>query len=147
LAAVRVLITGGAGFIGSHVVAAYHRAGHEVRVLDALLPAVHPAYPGGVPGLEGVDLVVGDVRDRETVDRALDGVDAVCHQAAMVGLGVDVQDMPDYAGINGLGTAVLLAAMARGRPVGTGLLDGGLRRGPLRVPRARRRPRRAAPPG
>jgi dTDP-L-rhamnose 4-epimerase len=110
---VRILITGGAGFIGSHVVAACRAAGHEVRVLDALLPAVHPAYSDGVPGLDGVDLVVGDVRDRDTVDRALAGVDAVCHQAAMVGLGVDVQDMPDYAGINDLGTAVLLAAMAR----------------------------------
>jgi dTDP-L-rhamnose 4-epimerase len=110
---VRVLITGGAGFIGSHVVAACREAGHQVRVLDALLPAVHPAYPDGPPGLEGVDLVVGDVRDAATVDRALAGVDAVCHQAAMVGLGVDVQDMPDYAGINDLGTAVLLAAMAR----------------------------------
>ncbi|MEU2348097.1 NAD-dependent epimerase/dehydratase family protein [Modestobacter sp. NPDC049651] len=109
----RVLITGGAGFIGSHVVAAHREAGHEVRVLDALLPAVHPPYPGGVPGLDGVDLVVGDVRDPGTVDRALDGVDAVNHQAAMVGLGVDVQDMPAYAGINDLGTAVLLAAMAR----------------------------------
>jgi dTDP-L-rhamnose 4-epimerase len=110
---VRVLITGGAGFIGSHVVAACRSAGHEVRVLDALLPAVHPAYPDGVPGLAGIDLLVGDVRDPSTVDRALAGVDAVCHQAAMVGLGVDVQDMPDYAGINDLGTAVLLAAMAR----------------------------------
>ncbi len=109
----RVLITGGAGFIGSHVVAACRSAGHEVRVLDALLPAVHPAYPDGVPGLAGIDLLVGDVRDPSTVDRALAGVDAVCHQAAMVGLGVDVQDMPDYAGINDLGTAVLLAAMAR----------------------------------
>jgi dTDP-L-rhamnose 4-epimerase len=110
---VRVLITGGAGFIGSHVVSSVAGAGHEVRVLDALLPAVHPAYPDGVPNLAGVDLLVGDVRDRDTVDRALDGVDAVCHQAAMVGLGVDVQDMPEYAGINDLGTAVLLAAMAR----------------------------------
>jgi dTDP-L-rhamnose 4-epimerase len=110
---VRVLITGGAGFIGSHVVAACRAAGHEVRVLDALLPAVHPAYPDRPPGLDGVDLVVGDVRDARTVDRALQGVDAVSHQAAMVGLGVDVQDMPDYAGINDLGTAVLLAAMAR----------------------------------
>ena len=110
----RVLITGGAGFIGSHVVEACTAAGHEVRVLDALLAAVHPPYPGGVPGLDGVELLVGDVRDRDTVDRALSGVDAVCHQAAMVGLGVDVQDMPEYAGINDLGTAVLLAAMARG---------------------------------
>ena len=109
----RVLVTGGAGFVGSHVTTALLDAGHEVRVLDALLPAVHPTYPDGVPGLDGVDLVVGDVRDAGTVDRALDGVDAVCHQAAMVGLGIDVQDMPAYAGINDLGTAVLLAAMAR----------------------------------
>jgi dTDP-L-rhamnose 4-epimerase len=113
VAVVRVLITGGAGFIGSHVGAACRDAGHELRVLDALLPAVHPRYDGRPPGTEDVDLVVGDVRDRDTVDAALDGVDAVCHQAAMVGLGVDVQDMPDYAGINDLGTAVLLAAMAR----------------------------------
>jgi dTDP-L-rhamnose 4-epimerase len=109
---VRILVTGGAGFIGSHVVEAARDAGHEVRVLDALLPAVHPA--GVVPILpDGVELLVGDVRDAATVDRALRGVDTVCHQAAMVGLGVDVQDMPDYAGINGFGTAVLLAAMAR----------------------------------
>ena len=108
-----VLVTGGAGFIGGHVVAACRDAGHEVRVLDALLPAVHPDYPDGPPGLDGVDLLVGDVRDRSAVDRALDGIDAVCHQAAMVGLGIDVQDMPEYAGINDLGTAVLLAGMAR----------------------------------
>jgi len=108
----RILVTGGAGFIGSHVVGAARAAGHEVRVLDALLPAVHPA--GVTPSLpDGVELLVGDVRDAGVVDRALQGIDAVCHQAAMVGLGVDVQDMPEYAGINALGTAVLLAAMAR----------------------------------
>jgi dTDP-L-rhamnose 4-epimerase len=110
---VRVLVTGGAGFIGTHVAAACRDAGHEVRVLDALLPSVHPSYPDGPPRQDGVELLVGDVRDPDAVDRALTGVDAVCHQAAMVGLGVDVQDMPDYAGINGLGTAVLLAGMAR----------------------------------
>jgi dTDP-L-rhamnose 4-epimerase len=110
---VRVLVTGGAGFIGSAIVTASRAAGHEVRVLDALLPAVHPSYPDGPPGLDGVELLVGDVRDAAAVDRALDGVDVVCHQAAMVGLGIDVQDMPAYAGINDLGTAVLLAAMAR----------------------------------
>jgi dTDP-L-rhamnose 4-epimerase len=109
---VRILVTGGAGFIGSHVVSACRDAGHEVRVLDALLPAVHPA--GVEPTLpDGGELLVGDVRDAGMVDRALEGVDAVCHQAAMVGLGVDVQDMPEYAGINELGTAVLLAGMAR----------------------------------
>ena len=109
----RVLITGGAGFIGAHVVAACLEAGHEVRVLDALLPAVHPRYDGRPPWLADVELLVGDVRDPGAVDRALAGVDAVSHQAAMVGLGLDVQDMPEYAGINDLGTAVLLAAMAR----------------------------------
>ena len=145
---VRILVTGGAGFIGSHVVGAYRDAGHDVRVLDALLPAVHPA--GVVPDLpDGVELLVGDVRDAATVDRALDGVDAVCHQAAMVGLGVDVQDLPEYvvdqrvrhrgpAGRHGPG---------RHRPAGAGELDGGLRRGPLRVPRGRRRPGRAAAAG
>jgi dTDP-L-rhamnose 4-epimerase len=109
---VHILVTGGAGFIGSHVVSACRDAGHEVRVLDALLPAVHPA--GVEPTFpDGVELLVGDVRDAAMVDRALEGIDTVCHQAAMVGLGVDVQDMPEYAGINGFGTAVLLAGMAR----------------------------------
>ncbi|WP_324277138.1 NAD-dependent epimerase/dehydratase family protein [Blastococcus brunescens] len=110
----RILVTGGAGFIGSHIARACLDAGHEVRVLDALLPAVHPAgIEPTVP--DGAEMLIGDVRDRATVERALDRVDAVCHQAAMVGLGVDVQDMPEYAGINELGTAVLLAAMARAR--------------------------------
>ena len=110
----RVLVTGGAGFIGSHVVEALLAADDEVRVLDALLPTVHPPYPGGRPPLpEDAEIVVGDVRDPAQVDTALSGVDAVCHQAAKVGLGVDAQDMPDYAGINDLGTAVLLAAMDR----------------------------------
>jgi dTDP-L-rhamnose 4-epimerase len=109
----RVLVTGGAGFIGSHVVEALTSAGHEVRVLDALLECAHP---GGVPpfdGDPGFEFVQGDVRDAETVDAALLGVGAVCHLAAMVGLGVDFNDAPLYAGCNDLGTAVLLAAMAR----------------------------------
>ncbi|WBP84841.1 NAD-dependent epimerase/dehydratase family protein [Kitasatospora cathayae] len=108
----RILVTGGAGFIGSAVVRALAAAGHEVRVLDALLPAVHPR---GVPPVlpDGVELRHGDVRDAGTVERALAGVDAVCHQAAMVGLGLDLDDAPAYTGCNDLGTAVLLAAMAR----------------------------------
>ena len=105
-----ILVTGGAGFIGSHVVEALLTAGHSVRGLDALLPAVHPTSPA-VPA--GVDFVPGDVRDPDLVERALAGVDAVCHQAAMVGLGLDFDDAPDYVGCNDLGTAVLLAAMAR----------------------------------
>ncbi|WP_354637453.1 NAD-dependent epimerase/dehydratase family protein [Kitasatospora camelliae] len=108
----RIPVTGGAGFIGSAIVRALVTAGHEVRVVDALLPAVHPS--GTVPALPGgVEFRHGDVRDTGTVERALTGVDAVCHQAAMVGLGLDLADAPDYVGCNDLGTAVLLAAMAR----------------------------------
>ena len=89
------------------------------------------------------------MRDPATVDRALAGVDAVCHQAAMVGLGVDVQDMPDYAGTNDLGTAVLLAAMARAG-VGRLVLASSMvvyGEGALRLPRARHRARRAPAAG
>ncbi len=109
----RVLVTGGAGFIGSHVVEALTGAGHEVRVLDALLPCVHPGGISPLPGDPGFEFVHGDVRDAQAVDDALRGVSAVCHLAAMVGLGVDFNDAPLYAGCNDLGTAVLLAAMAR----------------------------------
>ncbi|MEU6682262.1 NAD-dependent epimerase/dehydratase family protein [Streptomyces sp. NPDC046832] len=90
----RVLVTGGAGFIGSHVVAALRERGHEAIVFDV---REDPA---------------ADVRDPAAVGRALAGVDAVCHQAAKVGLGDGVADAADYVSHNDLGTAVLLAAMA-----------------------------------
>ena len=109
----RVLVTGAAGFIGSHAVEAFTAAGHEVVGFDVLLPAVHPdpgAARARIP--DGVELIEADVRDPSAVRRALAGVDVVCHQAAMVGLGLDLNDAPDYAGCNDLGTAVLLAAMA-----------------------------------
>lgn len=107
-----MLVTGGAGFIGGHVVRALLEAGHEVRVLDALLPEVHGGdWPNSLdPRAERVQ---GDVRSAADCDASLSGVDAVCHQAAMVGLGVDLQDLPLYVGHNDLGTAVLLAAMER----------------------------------
>ncbi|MBB4927486.1 NAD-dependent epimerase/dehydratase family protein [Kitasatospora kifunensis] len=107
-----ILVTGGAGFIGSAVVRALAAAGHGVRVLDALLPAVHPS--GRAPQLPAqVAFRHGDVRDAALLEQALEGVDVVCHQAAMVGLGLDLDDAPEYVGCNDLGTAVLLAAMNR----------------------------------
>ena len=106
-----VLLTGGAGFIGSHVTAALLAAGHRVRVLDSAHPAAHSGPPPAE--VHGVPVLRADVRDREAVAGALRGVDAVIHQAAMVGMGVDLDDLPDYVGCNDLGTAVLLAAMAR----------------------------------
>ena len=105
-----ILVTGGAGFIGSHIVDLLVEAGQPVRVLDALLASAHRETPELNPAVE---LIVGDVGDAEVLARALDGVTAVCHQAAMVGLGVDILDMPTYVGHNDLGTAVLLAELAR----------------------------------
>ncbi len=101
----KILITGASGFVGGHVTEILREAGHDVAGLD--LRPRRPADPDAPP------VVAGDVRDGATLDRVLDGVDAVVHQAAKVGLGVDVSDLPGYASINVLGTAELLAAMAR----------------------------------
>ncbi len=124
----RVLLTGGAGFIGRHVLAELLNHGHDVRVLDSLRHDVHTG--GKTKPLAGAELIVADVRDAAAVERALQGIDAVLHLAAKVGLGVDVGDLPDYASSNDVGTAELLAAMARAkvRRLTLGKLDGGLRR-------------------
>ncbi|ONI61972.1 NAD-dependent dehydratase [Leifsonia sp. ALI-44-B] len=104
----RLLVTGGAGFIGSAIVRAALDAGWQVRIADNLRADVH----GGPPTIDPrAEFIRADVTDPQAMPAILDGVDAVCHQAAKVGLGVDFQDAPDYVGSNDLGTAVLLAAL------------------------------------
>jgi dTDP-L-rhamnose 4-epimerase len=105
-----ILVTGGAGFVGSHVVDALVEQGRAVRVLDSLLPGAHRHRPGYLnPRAEYLE---ADLADRAAVARAVDGVDAVCHQAAMVGLGQDMRDIAEYARHNDLGTATLLRGLA-----------------------------------
>ena len=104
----RVLITGGAGFIGSHLADRLLADGHEVRALDNLDPQVHPA--GDRPDYldAAVELQAGDVRDHDAVGRALDGVDAVVHFAAAVGVGQSMYEIERYTSINAIGAAVVL---------------------------------------
>ena len=105
----RVLVTGGAGFIGSHVVDVLVERGHDVVSLDAVAPGAHAASRTDLH--PGADHRASDIRDLDTMRDAVRGADAVCHQAAMVGLGVDLGDITDYASHNDLGTAVLLRAL------------------------------------
>jgi dTDP-L-rhamnose 4-epimerase len=104
----RVLITGGAGFIGSHLADRLLADGHEVRALDNLDRQVHP--DGERPDYldADVELQAGDVRDRDTVRRALDGVDAAVHLAAAVGVGQSMYEIERYTSINAIGAAVVL---------------------------------------
>jgi len=101
-------VTGGAGFIGSHVVDALLARGHEVAVLDSLDARVHAESPDYVDGR--AELIVGDVCDAKAVSRAMRGADAVSHQAALVGLGRGLADAPRYAMANDVGTATVLHA-------------------------------------
>jgi dTDP-L-rhamnose 4-epimerase len=111
----RVLITGGAGFIGSHLADELLAAGYSVRALDVLVDQVHegdrPEYLS-----DDVELIPGDVRGEEVVRGALEGVEAVVHLAARVGVGQSMYEQAEYAAANTLGTAVLLDALAE-RPV------------------------------
>ncbi|HTQ16380.1 NAD-dependent epimerase/dehydratase family protein [Mycobacterium sp.] len=102
----RVLLTGAAGFIGSRVDAALRAAGHDVVAVDALLPAAHGPNSVPPPGCRRLD-----IRDADALAPLLAGVDLVCHQAAMVGAGVDAADAPAYGGHNDFATTVLLAQM------------------------------------
>jgi dTDP-L-rhamnose 4-epimerase len=113
----RILITGGAGFIGSHLADELIRLGHDVRALDVMSPQVHGpdrARPGYLH--PGVELLRGDVRDPAVVRQSLEGIDVVYHFAAAVGVGQSMYELEHYISTNTLGTAVLLEALVR-RPV------------------------------
>jgi dTDP-L-rhamnose 4-epimerase len=112
----RILITGGGGFIGSHLADELLAAGYSVRALDSLVSQVHSTRTRPDYLDPDVELVVGDVRDRATVDRALDDVDAVYHLAAQVGVGQSMYQLCDYTSTNVGGTATLLEALIE-RPV------------------------------
>ena len=114
----RVLITGGAGFIGSHLADELLAAGYRVRVLDNLSQQVHGAHGLRPSYLDPeVELQIGDVRDPLAVARALQGVNAVYHFAALVGVGQSMYQVRDYVDVNDNGTATLLQALLE-RPVG-----------------------------
>jgi dTDP-L-rhamnose 4-epimerase len=110
----QILITGGAGFIGSHLADELLRHGHRVRALDNLSEQVHgsdsqrPRYLN-----DDVELICGDTRDPAIVRRALQGVDAVYHFAAAVGVGQSMYEVAEYTSVNNLGTAVLLEALMK----------------------------------
>jgi dTDP-L-rhamnose 4-epimerase len=110
-----ILVTGGAGFIGSHLVDALVARGHRVRVLDNLVDQVHgdsgPQYLN-----PKAEFLRGDVCDPEVVNRALEGVDVVYHKAAEVGVGQSMYEITRYVRANDLGTAVLLDAIVKRRP-------------------------------
>jgi len=109
----KVLVTGGAGFIGSHLVEALARLGHSIRVLDVLVDQVHGAVQRELPS--EAELVVSDVRDQVSVEAALDDVEFVFHEAAEVGVGQSMYEIERYVSANTLGTATLLRALVARR--------------------------------
>jgi dTDP-L-rhamnose 4-epimerase len=111
-----VLVTGGAGFVGSHIVDELIARGHTVRVLDTLDPQVHGAgvsEPGFRPEHlnPAAALVDGSCGNRAVVDRALEGIDVVFHEAAVVGVGQSMYEIDRYVAGNTQSTAVLLQAI------------------------------------
>lgn len=108
----KILITGGAGFIGSHLADELLGQGYQVRILDALSPQVHGPKRERPEYLDSdIELIVGDVRDETALRRALKAVDAIYHFAAMVGVGQSMYEVAKYTSVNNEGTAALLQAL------------------------------------
>ncbi len=107
----KILITGGAGFIGRSVSDELLRRGNEVRVLDSLIDQVHGVTDGAAMLSREVELIRGDVRDKDAVSAALDGVDSVIHLAAEVGVGQSMYEVVRYTSTNDVGTAVLFECL------------------------------------
>ena len=105
----QILITGGCGFIGRYVTEELLARGYRVRILDSLIDQVHGDAAAATP--DEVELIRADVRDKDAVSRALQGIDGVVHLAAEVGVGQSMYEIARYVGGNDLGTAVLLEAM------------------------------------
>ncbi|MGD9049953.1 MAG: GDP-mannose 4,6-dehydratase [Anaerolineae bacterium] len=109
----KILVTGGGGFIGSFLVDALVEQGNEVRSYDALVPQVHGPEQVAPDYLNpDAEFVKGDVRDREALSKALQGVDVVYHLAAAVGVGQSMYQIQYYTDVNTLGGAVLLDLLA-----------------------------------
>ncbi|MCU1285956.1 MAG: NAD-dependent epimerase/dehydratase [Acidobacteriales bacterium] len=103
----KVLVTGGAGFIGSHLVDALVRRGHEVRILDKLIEQVHGSAAPEHLNLRA-EFIQADICDKEAIRRALDGIDVVYHEAAEVGVGQSMYEPERYMRANTMGTTILL---------------------------------------
>ena len=109
----RILVTGGAGFIGSHLVDALVKEGHQVRIIDSLEPQIHIGKPDYLNA--DAEFIHADVRNKAALKRALKNIDTVFHFAAMVGVAQSMYQIEKYTGVNTLGTARLLELIATGK--------------------------------
>ncbi|MFQ6040062.1 MAG: NAD-dependent epimerase/dehydratase family protein, partial [Candidatus Poribacteria bacterium] len=109
----KILITGGAGFIGSHIADALIKQGHSVRLYDNLTPQVHAKMPEYLN--EEAEFIQGDIRNRDELTKAIKDVEVIFHKAAAVGVGQSMYQIRKYTDVNAVGTANLLDILANER--------------------------------